>query len=1160
MRSRRRSEAAGRCSARYAVVLLAVVAVAAYAQFRAGIQGVVSDANGGLIPDATVTLTSTETNIVKTAKTSDAGVYSFPTLAPGAYKISVEKVGFSKKVLEDVLVSAEQMRSLNVQLDLGQVTESVTVNESSVPLLDTQSAIVGGTLTSKELATMPSMARDPFTLIRLTPGVFGDGARSNTGASANLPSVNRGANSASNSIFSEEAAPQVVVNGTRQASMNIQVDGVGVNSVSWAGSAVITPNEDSIKEIRVLANNYTAENGQNSGGQILIISKNGTNEVHGSGFFKFDRPGLNAFQRWNGQGAASGVLTPVQRDNQRFNQFGASMGAPIIKNKLFAFFSYEGLRNGTTNVGTTWFETPQFRQSARSGSIAQKVMNFAGQAPFSQTVLARTCADVGAVSTQCHEVSGGLDVGSPLSTALGTKDPTRGLAGTPYGIGNGFDGVPDMVFIQTAAKVDNKGDQYNGRLDFQPTTKDLFAFNIYWVPRSNHQVNGPQREFNKWQQAVVSRSWTGIFTHTFTPTLINEARFGFSGWHFNEFDTNPQEPWGIPKSLFDGAGGVPGSAQFGPNGPGYFDQATRSARDTLNKVHNSHLFKFGGEYSRARFFDANPGAARPQYTFHSLWDYANDAPYLESGTFDPTTGVPTMQEKNLGYTNMAVFVQDDWKVRRNLTINLGLRWEYIGPLREDKGLISNIVLGSGSSTLTGLKVRTGGVLAETSKRNFGPQVGFAWSPDSFLGHSFNNKLVLRGGFGIGYNPQKLATTSDQRGNPPFVVNLNSQAPGDILYAIPSDSHQFFNWPANPVATQKFDSTTGLPNLPSPVAGQLFSPGASSYVAFADPQNTPTTYRFSLDVQYDLGRNWVATIGYQGSQTRHYSRRVPFNLIYYPNLNPLVQGLTWQVNDAAAHFNALLAEIQHRFSKSFQIDVQYRFSRLTDQGSEDYYSDRYPFDINASNGPADYDVTHNFQAWGMWTPTFFKGSHSWLEKVAGGWSLSGILNIHTGFPWTPSYNTNNAGKPDAVYPASGYRDLLPQQYLGGSGEGCSNSTFEGANGYFPKGALAYFVLPTVPATGIPPVPSVGRNIFRGPCYRSVDATLAKAFGLPKVKVLGENAKLNLQLNAFNVFNTLNLSRTPTNLTTTNGTTSNPEFGKAGSALGGRIIELQARFIF
>lgn len=1125
------------------LLLSLVLCVAAYAQYRAGVQGTVTDTSGAAVPDATITLISNETNISHITKTTESGVFAISGLAPGGYNLSVEKAGFKKKILSDVRVDAEQTRSLNVQLDVGQIAESVTVSESSLPLINTESAAVGGNLTSRDFENLPTTGRDPFQLMRLAPGVFGDGALSNTGGTTQMPGSNRPAAGTVNSIFFIENAPQITANGTRPNSNLIQVDGVSVNSVSWGGSAVLTPNEESIKEVRVIASNYSAENGRNSGAQIMIISKNGTNEFHGSAFIKAHRPGLNAYQRWNGPGNA------VTRDSNRFNQEGGSLGGPILKNKLFAFFSYETLRNSAVLARNIWFETPQFRQSAGpAGSIARKMLSFPGQDPLIAGLSSQTCAQVGLAPTQCHDVPGGLDLGSPLTTPLGKTDPTFGKPGTPFGIGNGFDGIPDAVSVVTATPSRNTNAQYNGRLDYQATQKDLIAFSIYRVPTLALTINGRARALNRWTSERLSQSWTGIWNHSFSGTMLNEARFGVSGWNFNELESN-HLPWGLPTSTIDAYGNVsfPG---WGLAGPGVFDQGTWTARDMLNKIYRSHSFKFGGEFSRSKFLDDNAGSARPTYKFRNLWNYANDAPYEEAGNFDPLTGKPSDNRKDLRFNIMAFYVQDDWKVKPNLTLNLGLRWEYYSPLSELHDLISNPVLGSGAAALTGLTIKKGGDLTGTSKKNFGPQLGFAWSPGSVLGHDFRNKLVLRGGFGIGYNTQQLATLSNGRSNPPFTQSLTLNSTNCcLLYSVPSDVNSFTGYPSNPAAINTFDPVTGLPTK-SIGGAKVNLQGFPSY------QKTPVVYRYSLDVQYDLGRSWMATIGYQGSQSRNYSLQLPLHLIYSSNRNPAVNSLQWFTNDGAARYNALLSEIQHRFSNTFTIDVQYRFSKTLDQGSQDYYTDLYPFDVNEWNGPADNDVTHNFKLYGVWSPTIFKRSRSRLEKIAGNWTLSGILNAHSGFPWTPTYDTRR----DLVYPNSGYRNLRPGSYSGVAGSDYSNDTFMRPNGNFPNGALTYFTLPTAPTTGIPPAPGVGRNSFRGPRYFGLDMTLGKGLGLPNMRILGEHARLNVQLSAYNVFNKLNLNPTPTMLISTDGVNSNPKFGQSQGAFAGRIVEIQARFSF
>ena len=318
---------------------------------------------------------------------------------------------------------------------------------------------------------------------------------------------------------------------------------------------------------------------------------------------------------------------------------------------------------------------------------------------------------------------------------------------------------------------------------------------------------------------------------------------------------------------------------------------------------------------------------------------------------------------------------------------------------------------------------------------------------------------------------------------------------------------------------------------------------------------------SLDTQYDLGGNWVAKLGYQGSLSRHYTIQNNLNLLY--PANPRVAHLYYFMNDANANYNALLTELEHRFSRSFQIDLQYRWSHTIDEGSNDYFIDQYPYGLQYARGSADYDVRHNVKLYGVWSPRLF-GGHGWAEKILGGWQITGIMNWHTGFPWTPLYSNTGC---NVVYPNSGYCNLRPANYFGGAGTDYSNSTLMRPSGNFPNGALAYFAVPTFPAAGIPPAPSVGRNVLRGPSFFSTDMTLQKSFGLPKMKILGENARLEFRGDFYNIFNKLNLKDLNNdgnpfagNVISYDGVTSNPLFGQAQGALSGRIIELQARFSF
>src|ERR1700676_3480214 len=300
-------------------------AAAAHAQYRASIQGVVTDPQGAVVSGATVTLKNLETNQPVIAETNDNGIYNFNSLPPSRYSLTVEKGGFKQKVLDNVGVIPEQANAVNIQLEVGQVTESITVSGDSTPLIDTETGAISGTLSRNELENLPSIGRDPYQLLRLAPGVFGDGATGSGGGGVQLPGQNQIGSNPSASIFMTENQPGIVANGTRNNGNSFQVDGVQVNSLTWGGSALITPNEESVKEVQIQSNEYSAENGRGSGAQVLIVSQNGTNNIHGSLFIKLHRPGLNAFQRWDGPGAA------VHRDEGRFNQIGGSVGGPVIK-------------------------------------------------------------------------------------------------------------------------------------------------------------------------------------------------------------------------------------------------------------------------------------------------------------------------------------------------------------------------------------------------------------------------------------------------------------------------------------------------------------------------------------------------------------------------------------------------------------------------------------------------------------------------------------------------------------------------------------------------------------------------------------------------------------------------------------------------------------
>lgn len=1166
------------------LLVLALVAIPMHAQYRASLQGTVVDPQGAMVPGAHLTLTDKETNRAIAAVSNDAGVFVFNELPPSTYALVVTRDGFKKKSLDNVHILAEQANGLTVTMEVGGATETVTVNAGDTALIDTETGSISGTISQNDIARMPSFNRDPFQLVQLAPGMFGDGAQQSGGGTASMPGSNSGGTGATDGVFKTENQPQTSGNGGRTNSNGISLDGVAITSVTWGGAAVITPSEDSIKEVKVDANPYDAEFGRVSGAQIQVISQNGTNQYHGTAFFKIDRPGLNAKQRWDPN-------NNPQRDSSRFNQYGGTVGGPILHNKVFGFFSFETIRNFSTSSGGGWYETSNFDGESPSGSIASKFLTIKGAGAVYSKILEgpsdhHTCTDVNLIQgVNCNFIQGqGLDVGSPLKGfALGAHDPSYGGKNATTGVyvpgmgGDGkgnyatdMDGIADLMYVATVNPTQNINAQYNGRVDYQATSNDLFAASLYYVPVNNSDYNGPNRASNIFHHNAKNYSSGLLWNHTFSGSLLNEARIDTAGWKWNELADNPQSPLGLPDAIitssYNGPGGGYGSPygnanvqNFGPSIGSIFDQWTNNAKDLVTKVHKSHNLKFGGQYTRLAYLDAPTWDAEPNYQFNNMWDFLNDAPQLENITADPRTGQPSMFRKDDRQNVVSFFTQDDWKVKPNLTVNVGVRWEYFGGMTEKKGNEANVRLGTGANTLTDLKIVLGGSQVNAPKGNFGPQLGFAWSPSRM-----HDKLVLRGGFGIGFTGLEEAITTNTRNNPPFLANGSSLVGSQIVYGVSSNIYQAGGLPANPNMITTFNSA----NLPTN--------GIPTGIT-AIPENLPTSYayRYSFEGQYDLGHQWVATAGYQGSQGRHLT--LQYNLLnkLAPQIlagqiafNPIVNSIDWYENTGNSAFNALLLELRHQFSHTFEADAQYRLSKSTDDGSQPYAEPDYQFLPGFSRGPSDYDSRQMFKIYGMWTPILFHGQNNLLEKVVGGWTVSPIMNIHSGFPYNPTYGGIGC---NAFYQNSGDCNLRPAAYLGGAGKSQSNDSFKN-HGNWPKdntpgnpGASVYFTEPKVVQgnswstdvapvpTALPQTPGIGRNAFTGPDYSDVDLAMTKAFGLPNMKILGEDARFELRANAYNLFNKLNLTNIDTGIFDTN-------FGRAQNVLGSRTVQVEAHFKF
>jgi Carboxypeptidase regulatory-like domain/TonB dependent receptor len=1145
------------------VLFILCMHTSAHAQFRAGVQGSVTDPNGGIVVGATVTLTNNETNKSQQTTTSDEGFYRFSELPPGKYTLTVEQAGFTKKTLENLVVNAEQVEGVNVTLEAGGVSTVVTVTDTLVPALETENPNIDKAITTQEVRELPQFGRDPYELLRLTPGVFGDAGRSGAGGAVNLPN-SVGPGGSNRAIFQTENQPQISANGQRVSANNFQIDGVSVNSLTHGGGAVVTPNQESVKEVRVLANTYSAEFGRNSGAQILTVSQNGTNQFHGSLFLKNNSPGLNSFNKYGGPGP-NGTTLPTVRNNQHLNQYGGSIGGPLPlpdfrenptgtfhlgRNKAFFFFSYEGLRNNTNDTFTAFVETPEFRQLAqqvRPGSITATILNSPGVAPRIVSVIPVTCAFAGFNSSNCRQLSGGLDIGSPAG-ATGQYLPFSDLQG------GGFDNIPDIQFAQIAAPNTSRGNQYNPRLDFNITPKDTFTISSYLTRFTGLQSDQAGRSRPMGDVLTEPKNSYVMLTYirTLSNTMVNEARFNATRFAFNEVESSSMTNFGIPRIEIED---LPfDRIRWGPpwseTTPGIFAENTLAWRDTLRWARGNHGLSFGGELSREQNNDNLSGGSRPLYTFAGLFNFLNGTPLFYQINADPRTGGPAQSQRYFRSNSWGFFGQDDWKYRPNLTLNLGLRYEYFSPLSEKEGRMSNLVFGS--QGLANSQVVVVNRLYQPDKNNFAPRVGFAWSPNRIASIETKDKLVMRGGFGIAYDRIPSVLFANTRGNPPFFARYqiccgtstqDFSTPfnnGQILYALGSNNTPF-SYPANPALATGINPATGAPN------------GASVEIYGALPKEPNAyVYTYSLEGQYSLPHNLTAELGYQGSSSHKLIRLVNQNFLFTPN--PSFFAVFFPTPDVNANYNAMIARLSRRFTRGVMFDATYRWSKsidtLSNEGPGFVTNQTFPQDQRFERGPSDFDVRHNFVASGLWELPFYRGHQKeWVGKLLGGWQLSSILTAHSGFPWTPLIGQCvTTPSRQSVCPAR------PAAYFGGLTQDTSNAAFISQGGTFGIGtaAASHF---DVTSPGTRP-PGIGRNVFRGPRYFDVDMSVAKRFGLPGF--LGESSNFELKANFFNVFNILNLQ--PFNFNDAGTIITDPNFGRSPGALSGRVVEIQGRITF
>ncbi len=938
--------------------------------------------------------------------------------------------------------------------------------------------------------------------------------------------------------------------GNRVRGNNFSLDGVSNNDPITGGSTSITPNLDTVAEFRIENNNFSAEFGRNNGSVVNVVTKSGTNDFHGSVYWYHRNDALDAREFFDGADPA-----PLRR-----HQAGFTIGGPIIKDKTFWYFGFEAIHEFSGNSSVFSFETPEFREYAQSvtpNATGTMLMNqFPGPTPTSDIV------DVGSIS--------GLFAN----------------AGAP-------DGIPDRGTVAAFSPDLNKDYQYNIRVDHELTDSNKLFFRYMWQtgesPPSNIRFDGFGNEFDAaYANGVISD------THIFSPTIVNEARFGYNR---NRTDFVVAQPEITDFNIFNwnGSDSIQGFGAYGGT-PQFFTAEEYHLVDVVSLNFGDHGIKAGFEY-RWNQDDSDFQFLTRGYTgFAGMFDFAANLPYELSARIDPrqASGTPELvgTPHNFRQSEFAFFFQDDWKFNDRLTLNLGIRYDNYGQVQEPEGRLANIILGPGSNIDERITTATVGAvdadgIFKKDNNNFSPRFGFAY--DVFG----DGKTSLRGGFGVAYDRLFLNVTGNIRFNPPFSSNLGLyplRLAGDGVSGqewsefISTGTVVPFQLP-NGVTSAGFNAGGGpLLNVTFPGATPIQLGGRISLRA-PDPQlKTSYSMNWFLGVQRELPWDMIFEANYVGNGGRklgfieQYNRfdgdrfGYPHPITGDPNatrLNEFFTSENLRSNNISSSHHGGNVSIQKRFSRGLAFQSAFTFGKTLDYGSDNFSSNAGSiFSVDPrrqflEKGLASFDIRARSVSNVIWEIPYKKDQEGVLGQALGGWQLQSVFTFQNGSPFTPQafsgsrdYNGDfrNNDRPDA--PAGGsepYNGLSTHQYTAGvfGTSGSASREIFNPNGVpcnrgnTPAGTNSNSTC-TDPASG-----TLGRSNFIGPGFKNIDFSLFKNFRVPWFA--GEDARLQFRAEFFNMTNRVNL--TQPNRSFTSGT-----FGRSTGANDAREIQLALKFIF
>lgn len=1113
--------------------LIAILAAAAaFGQTTGGsVTGTVTDANGAVVPSATVTLVSKTTGQKLTTETTGSGSYSFPNVPVGEFTITVEATNFAPTTTE-LKVALNQATSADITIKAGTVQETVTVTAASEALVQTDTSQLGKSYEERLVKNLPifgnqnALALLSPNVVERSSGVLGSGGS---------------------------------VGGTRARSNVFIVDGVDNNDPSVTGPAVDVIG-DAIQEFTLLTNNFNAEFGAGGGGQFVTITKSGTNEFHGSGFAFLQHQQLNAASSSEEAQLKSRQIR--EKPRLRNTNYGLTIGGPIIRNKLFFFGALQRTHNSEEGASTT-FLSPT---SAGFGQIS----SLPGVSPFVLNLLRTNLA---------------------LATVQTTTLTVLGVSGIPFG---------DVSLNIPVGFQDRK---YQINIDHLRGSKDQFRYRFNYGEFASEQAGGGGTAFNN-LSTYDTKAFSATWVRTFSATLVNDLRLS---WRqaINDFPLKDPANLSFPNITVR-----PLNLNLGPNGnlPQSGGDNVYQVFDTVSYIHGSHSFKFGGEYKRILTTNNFLARERGDYIYNTLDELLQDlTPLGRNGLRGVGSGTFTGN-----VTKFYLFGQDDWKIKPNVTLNLGLRYERSGVPRASK---DDLPFFQGVS-VPGLNFQD----LEADKNNFGPRLGFAWSP-GFEGGLLHKLFGGRGQSSIRGNVS--VTFSD------FFQNL-------ALFSRPPQIQQELDVGAAAArlgfsTAPGFLQRGGLPRTPIPPTSIAAIRAGVGGITDSQSLILPETYAFALSWQRELSRSTAVEFRYLGTRSRHLPVQIPRNLGYVPisqrrmptflslptaaqlsglptygalvnaSPNALVQpfasqgffgGVTAFHAEGNSIYDSGSVSVTRRFSKGLAFTTAYTFSKTIDNSTNELFSSvvnpRRPQDydrLDNERSLSALDIPHRFVfAANYEIPLFRKHSSDFLRAALGGFEIAGIFQAQSGQPWTPlsgiDTNQNFDAAPDrAILNPSGVAGtgsrvcavnasgqllraggfLSPGLTTNPDGSPVTLATCTIAS-YSPTSAVAYVALnPNAQYIQAGPMAlaTAGRNTIRARGFNRTDLTL-----INNIRFGEEKYNLQIGAEAFNVFNQRirtigSVGPTNTGFVNVNSTRFNDY---SLGVVEGRTIQMRIKFIF